>query len=156
MGEREEVRLSHYDRTDPNIHICRTFSILVIQNSTGNLTQLFPTSLPTVISQKYSDSYFTPVFRQLLYTNLPTVTKVPTVLVVVNSQLFTYIFHFALELSTRNLKKARGKRLKLLLVAARCDELTVRLESKGCALKIQNVHIKFKRVNSTVVLSAKH
>ena len=53
-------------------------------------------------------------FQQLYQTNLLTVTNLPTVLLVVNSQLywFTYIFDFVFELSTRKFSKAPGKRLK--------------------------------------------
>ena len=52
-----------------------------------------------------------------------------TVLPVVNSQLFlyTYIFDLVFESRTGKFWKARDKRLKLLIVAARRDELSVRL-----------------------------
>ena len=53
-------------------------------------------------------------FQQLNHTNLLTVTNLPTILPVVNSQLywFTYIFDFVFELNTRKFRKAPGKRLK--------------------------------------------
>ena len=45
------------------------------------------------------------------HTNLPTVTNLPTILLIVNSQLywFTYIFEFVFELAHVNLAKLREK-----------------------------------------------
>ena len=69
-----------------------------------------------------SNNYITQIFRQLLYTNLP------TILPIINSQLFSYTctFDMVFESSTSKFWKARGKRLKLLIVVARRDELSVR------------------------------
>ena len=82
-----------------------------------------------------SNNCFKQIFQDLFQT------RIPTVLPVVNSQLhwFTYIFDFVFELSTRKLRKARGKKLKLPLVAERRDELSVRLVSKDSGLKTQNI-----------------
>ena len=110
----------------------KRFSLLVIQNSSGNLQPLFHKYLPTVISHKYSDSYFTQIFQQLFHKNLPTVIshKYSDLIPVVDSQLFWFTY-IVLALTSNqahvNFGKFGAKKLKLLLVAARRDELSVRL-----------------------------
>ena len=71
-----------------------------------------------------SNSYFTKILHQLFHTNIP------TVLSVVDSQLFWFTYIFLALTSNQahvNLSKLGAKKLKLLLVAARRDELSVRL-----------------------------
>ena len=80
----------------------KTFSILVIQNSSDNLQQLFHKNLPTVISHKYSDLSLSCRFSIILV-------------------------HITSNQAHVNLGKLGAKKLKLLLVAARRNELSVRL-----------------------------
>ena len=88
-----------------------------------------------------SDSYFTQIFRQFFYTNIPTVLSV----VIFNCSDSHTFFNFIFDPSTRKFKakeERRQNKLELLLLAAQHDELRVRLVSKDCGLTTQNVAYK--------------